>query len=439
MLVLSCFFYFIISFHLTHTFNIDHGTQVLKKIEQLKLKHVPSDQYSRHLDSLLEPLKDETVDHVSHYVLRLGFCRSEEFRRWLLTHETALIKYRLGAIANGANGSAFVSVLPEAKPLQKEELDRLLPSILAATPGLTLQTANKIYAVPFTHALDLIQTRQILVLHGLAYIPQSKLLHLVTAKFRTQLSRQLVLLSSVPLQNSRMHALIHNLATVSASPTTDAEYETSGLTPTNVQSHLKHMPLCMVNLQTGLSQDKKLKHWGRLQYGLFLKGAGLSLEDALVYFERQFVTSNFQKEYAYNVRHMYGKEGKRASYPPYNCSKIIHGNPPNANDHHGCPYKHGTVQHVTTLLQKLGVAPKDQTGIVTLQKSHQYQLACVEHFKVSHRNTNNAQTNVDNVGNHPNAWFQASVVHAKATGTAVEQTSSGQTLETSSPMAAVSP
>jgi hypothetical protein len=63
----------------------------------------------------------------------------------------------------------------------------------------------------------------------------------------------------------------------------------------------------------------------------------------------------------------------------------------------------------------------------------------VEHFKVSHRNTNNAQTNVDNVGNHPNAWFQASVVHAKATGTAVEQTSSGQTLETSSPMAAVSP
>ncbi len=42
-----------------------------------------------------------------------------------------------------------------------------------------------------------------------------------------------------------------------------------------------HMPLCMKNLQLALKREHKLKHWGRLQYGLFLKGAGLDLEGAL--------------------------------------------------------------------------------------------------------------------------------------------------------------
>lgn len=34
-----------------------------------------------------------------------------------------------------------------------------------------------------------------------------------------------------------------------------------------------HMPLCMRNLHMALTREHKLKHWGRLQYGLFLKGA----------------------------------------------------------------------------------------------------------------------------------------------------------------------
>ena len=34
-----------------------------------------------------------------------------------------------------------------------------------------------------------------------------------------------------------------------------------------------HMPLCMKHLHMHLKADHKLKHWGRLQYGLFLKAA----------------------------------------------------------------------------------------------------------------------------------------------------------------------
>lgn len=46
------------------------------------------------------------------------------------------------------------------------------------------------------------------------------------------------------------------------------------LTPENVEdAAMNNMPLCMKNLHTHLKVDHKLKHWGRLQYGLFLKAA----------------------------------------------------------------------------------------------------------------------------------------------------------------------
>ena len=103
---------------------------------------------------------------------------------------------------------------------------------------------------------------------------------------------------------------------------------------------------------------------------------------------------------------MYGKEGKRKSYPAYSCSKILNNNAPNSNEHHGCPYKHGTVQEVTALLNQLGVDPTKQKAVLAQMQSHNYQLACVEHFKAAHPGV---MPSDGGFGNHPNAWFQASV------------------------------
>lgn len=98
-------------------------------------------------------------------------------------------------------------------------------------------------------------------------------------------------------------------------------------------------PLCMSTLHEGLKANHHLRHAGRMQYGLFLKGIGLSLEDALIFWQREFTKSmsveDFLKKYAYNIRHNYGKEGKRQDYTPHSCVKIILGTPPGNNEYHG--------------------------------------------------------------------------------------------------------
>ena len=96
----------------------------------------------------------------------------------------------------------------------------------------------------------------------------------------------------------------------------------AGIAPEQIDALAdQSMPLCMQQLHVALKRDHKLKHWGRQQYGLFLKAAGLTLEDQLRFFQTEFTKimtpEQFSKEYAYNIRHRYGKEGKRTEYSPY--------------------------------------------------------------------------------------------------------------------------
>ena len=62
-------------------------------------------EFRREMSKVLEqylPLRghshtqsDTRKDCVSHYILRLAFCRTEEHRRWFLQGETALFRLRL--------------------------------------------------------------------------------------------------------------------------------------------------------------------------------------------------------------------------------------------------------------------------------------------------------------------------------------------------------
>jgi hypothetical protein len=50
----------------------------------------------------------------------------------------------------------------------------------------------------------------------------------------------------------------------------------------------------------------------------------------------------FQKNYAYSFRHMYGKEGSRKNYTAFSCMKIIMGTPTHQPPAHAIASLHST-------------------------------------------------------------------------------------------------
>eukprot|EP00854_Cymbomonas_tetramitiformis_P000620 gene620-1046_t len=366
----------------------------------------------------------ELKDVVSHYVLRLAYCRTEELRRWFLTQECILFKLRFKALRPAAqvnfmseNNLPYYSISAEEFAESEENLQQVLKSQYVGTASLQevmASGAGGFYKVPFEEVADLVRARKVLVVRGQAYVPREHLASLVVGVFRTSLSKALAVTSRqwaskiAPVEGDRLAPIVdsigkRHLGTIDFS---QGDETSTAVTVEQLDSlSQRSFPLCMRHLYNKVKVDHHTKHFGRLQLGLFLKGIGLSLEDALRFWKTEFSkkmpAEKWEKQYAYGVRYNYGKEGKRADYTPYSCMKIIMSTP-GEGDAHGCPYRNLKEDNLRAALRSMNLNNKAMDEVLDKVRNQHYQLACQSTFEGTHN------CSCDVGINHPNQYFKES-------------------------------
>ena len=246
-----------------------------------------------------------------------------------------------------------------------------------------LPTSSDYFRVPFEDAVSLIGTRSVFLKGGFAYVHKDDLISIACAHFRAHLTKTLMktfrFLGAI-LKDTRMQTLILNL---SKPENLDFQFEAHTKKLSGVISLAdidfyaqRAFPPCMKTLHGALRRDHHLKHFGRLQYVLFLKEVGLSLDDALRFFKGEFQKKidgdKFEKQYAYNIRHSYGKEGKRQDYPAYSCTKIIREFTPGVGEYHGCPFKTFSEDALIKSMMSYGVSGDQLRNIIDERRENKF-------------------------------------------------------------------
>ncbi|XP_065176772.1 DNA primase large subunit-like [Sycon ciliatum] len=365
--------------------------------------------------------EERRKDHVSHFILRLAFCRTEELRRWFVDNELELFRYRFEAMmASPSDIAQFLVTAKMSYDEVSEEEKTAHKKELYGSTGSRFEdlTATPFYKVPFVQAFDLVSRRRVFLKGGIAFVPLLDFVSILSNELRTRLQRALMMTArSLPAveDDSRISPLLKGISQLYtgedyATPNTNVT-GTISLNQLDDLSRKSYAP-CMRHLHETLRDRHHLKHQSRMQLGLFVKGIGVTLNDALTFWRSEFVQSarvgpeKFEKGgYAYGIRHYFGKEGKRKSISPYSCMKIITSNAPTGDETHGCPFRHWDPDVTRAKLKRYGVAQSVITEILGLVKDHHYQIACGRYFEATH----NVASGTVSI-NHPNEYFQNSQI-----------------------------
>ncbi|KAH6798107.1 DNA primase [Perilla frutescens var. hirtella] len=364
--------------------------------------------------NMSHPEASEVVnkDIVSHFVLRLVYCREEELRKWFLSMETTLFRYRFLLETSDAQRALLAEFDLPYKAVTNAEYENVKDKLNQVARSTSSSADTIYYKVPFEQVPDLVASRRVFIMKGYAYVAMNQVISLLMTQYRSHLSKALVLTNRKwtsmirDQEKDRLTPIVEALSTSYLGPDYSQPKEFAEISLKDIdQIARSSFPLCMRHLFEKLREDHHLKHGGRMQLGLFLKGVGLKLDDALEFWKAEFSkkvgAERFDKEYTYNIRHNYGKEGKRTDYTPLSCQKVI-SSTPGVGDQHGCPYRHFSEENLRAALNKMGVGNRAVEDVMDKVRNRHYQLACTLTFEAVHGES------CDQGINHPNQYYSDS-------------------------------
>jgi DNA primase large subunit len=227
----------------------------------------------------------------------------------LISQESLLFKYRFDQEVSSSIETFLRENDLAYTPLGRQELETvmnpeddhlvtprvLLCDLLKQVPYADVhqQTSEMIYfKVPFEDAIDLLRQRSCYLRRGYAYVSRANLSAIITTKFRARLSQHLGMTLRATAQ-TKQDVRIVPLVNMLAKQYITAQYKSAKIEGAVTKEQLpalseRSMPLCMSTLMNALKSENHLKHGGRMQLGLFLKGIGLALPDALAFWKQSF-------------------------------------------------------------------------------------------------------------------------------------------------------
>ena len=354
------------------------------------------------------------LDIASHFILSLYFCHYDSDNFWFCQQESRLFQLKV----NFFKYDMFETLKKLGIPLKEVDINiknNLSEKIYFNSNN---NSNEKIYYVPFEHALTLVPTQKYFLYKGDIYIPHSEIQNLLYIVFLQKLQNKLTKIQKHYddiIQDNRIKNILKHF---------DLEREKNAIEEEQFENipndqklrkmedvdkyYKKSFPLCMIMIQDHINQNSHLMHYGRLQYTLFLKGAGLPVDESLKFFKKKFEkktpSDKFEKQYAYNIRHSYGLEGKRSDYAPYSCNKIMSLNNPNSQECHGCPFKTYSVEKLKPILFKAGLNEQTVLLILNKKKNNEFPICCIKYFEALFPGEE-----YEKVGIHPNKYFSSAM------------------------------
>jgi len=345
---------------------------VLMAEEQMQIKEYET-RVRQEKQRIEEEMWEEAFldDHVSHLACRVALCSDERLQSWFTNAEELLFRGRVEALTADDKLSLLSMARTSAEKYTPTEGETNAIEALEALKQKKAEVRRQAekgeyFRVRFTAVPSLVWGRKVVVRKGYALLSQTQVLEVMFGKYHSVLQKGLQkALEATPAMeaeegdrvmwflNSVVKNMMEGVEQRDVAPGAVVSVE-------DIALHAeRHMPLCMRQLDRHARKHRHLKWDGRWQYGVFLKRIGLVLEDAIRFFGETLTLKGggtpekFAKSpYGYNVRHWYGREGKKTSYSSLNCTTIIRGAGPKGQQCHGCPFYHSTERDLKALIMQ---------------------------------------------------------------------------------------
>lgn len=387
---------------LERTNDSDDKVQIISN----SLKEIKSHIYkSNCLTIRAHDANQQRLDQFSHMLARLYCIYNPNLWDWFKNCEKRFLRYRLRHDYNPTSDqleTILTSFQFDFKRVRSEELSELKKKNII---GWNWKERNheEVFKVSFTKALRFIARRAVALQDGYAFLTRNEIISIVCDVFDEHLDNELKFARQhLNFNNVQVQYLIEALDIVYYDykdkidedkrrnrTNKDVENQNPYRIDVNDIEHAvkNHFPPCIRYLHESLVQDHHLRHNGRLIYGTFLRSGGVDMDQAIEFWRREFTkkipNDKFERDYKYNIRHLYGREGHKKALSCFSCDKIINDNPPGPSDKHGCPFKHFDETNVKGMLSKHGLKEVDIESIMTHVTSKDPKLACCNYFKFS--------------------------------------------------------